>query len=213
MKKTVVFTDSPYHTCLDCSHRKAGRCNGPRTSKMTLLEWCQFMRAMKEANGLTNKDIEQRSKVSLKTIEKIMALNTAEDIMRDTARKLENAIIGDSTKYPCYLAFEENVPEMSPKLNEAIRELERTLASSDEDHKRAIDNIHASHTAEIQAIKASHILEVQGIREEESRKTQYLQILVERLQREKDNLWAENTRKSRIIDHLMEIAERANAEP
>lgn len=211
MKKAVVFTDSPYYACLDCSHRKAGRCNGPRTSKMTLLEWCKFMRAMKEANGLTNKEIEKKSKISQKTIEKIMALNTEQDIMRDTARKLENAIIGDSTQYPCYLAFEENVPEMSPRLSEAIRELERTLANSDEDHRKAIDNIHASHTAEVQAIKAKHIQEMQAVKDEDAVKIQYLQTLVERLQRENDNLWTENTRKSRIIDRLVEMQNAASS--
>ena len=171
----------------------------------------RILRAMKEANDLTNKEIEQKSKVSLKTIEKIMALNTEQDIMRDTARKLENAIIGDSTQYPCYLAFEENVPEMSPRLSEAIRELERTLANSDEDHRKAIDNIHASHTAEVQAIKAKHIQEMQAVKDEDAVKIQYLQTLVERLQRENDNLWTENTRKSRIIDRLVEMQDAASS--
>lgn len=209
MKKQVIFTDEPYLACLDCSHRRAGRCNGPRTSNMTLLEWCKFMRAMKEANGLTNKEIERISKVSLKTIEKVMALNTDQDIMRDTARKLENAIMGSSTSYPCYLAFEENVPEVSQKLNSALLDLERALADSDEDHRKAIDNIHLSHTAEMQAIKANHSLEIQSIKEEETQKVQYLQNLVGRLQRENDNLWAENTRKSRVIDRLVELQEAA----
>lgn len=204
MKKQIIFTDEPFYACLTCSHRAAKRCNGPRTSSMPQLEWCKFLRAMKEANGLTNKEIEQRSKVSLKTIEKVMALNIDQDIMRDTARRLEDAILGTSTGYPCYLAFEENVPEVSQKLNAALREMERTLADSDEDHRKALDNIHSAHTAEIQAIKANHSLEIQAIREEEARKLQYMQVLVERLQREKDNLWAEVNRKSRIIDRLIE---------
>jgi hypothetical protein len=163
------------------------------------------MRAMKEANGLTNKEIEERSKVSQKTIEKVMALNTDNDIMRETARRLENAIIGSCSSYPCYLAFEENVPEVSQKLNAALLEMERNLADSNEDHRKALDNIHTAHAAEMQAIKAAQLLEIQAIRDEDAQKIQYLQNLVERLQREKDNLWAENTRKSRIIDKLIEI--------
>ena len=209
MKKQIIFTDEPYYACLDCSHRAAGRCNGPRTSSMTLEEWCKFMRAIKEKTGITNREIEKQSGVSVKTIEKIMAINCDHDIMRDTARLIENAIIGSATSYPCYLAFEENVPEMSPRLNEALRDLERTLADSDEDHKKAIDNIHASHTAETQAIKAKHIAELQALQDEANVKIQYLQNLVERLQREKDNLWAENTRKSRIIDKLVELQEES----
>lgn len=209
MKKQIVFTDEPYYACLDCSHRAAGRCNGPRTSSMTLLEWCKFMRAIKETTDLTNKDIEERSGVSLKTIEKVMALNCDHDIMRDTARLIENVVIGSSTSYPCYLAFEENVPEVSPKLNAALRDLERALEDSNEDHRKALDNIHASHTAEIQAIKAKHIAEIDALKEEDNQKIQFLREIQERLQREKDNLWAEINRKSRIIDKLIELQEAA----
>ena len=209
MKKQIVFTDEPYYACLDCSHRAAGRCNGPRTSSMTLLEWCKFMRAIKETTDLTNKDIEERSGVSLKTIEKVMALNCDHDIMRDTARLIENVVIGSSTSYPCYLAFEENVPEVSPKLNAALRDLERALEDSNEDHRKALDNIHASHTAEIQAIKAKHIAEIDALKEEDNQKIQFLREIQERLQREKDNLWAEINRKSRIIDKRIELQEAA----
>lgn len=211
MKKQIIFTDEPYIACLDCSHRRAGRCKGPNTSAMSLLEWSRFMRALKEASGLTNKDIEKAAGCSIKTIERIMALNTDLDIMRDTARRIEIAIMGASTGYPCYLAFEENVPEVSQKLNEALRELERNLADSDEDHRKALDNIHNSHTAEIQAIKVTHNTELQAVRDEAEVKIQYLRNQIERLQHENDSLWAENTRKSRIIDRLIELREASSA--
>lgn len=209
MKKQIIFTDEPFYACLDCSHRRASRCKGPNTSAMTLLEWCKFIRALKEAEGLTNMEIAKGADVSVKTIEKIMALNVDQDIMRDTARRIENFVMGAASSYPCYLAFEENVPEVSQKLNEALRELERNLADSDEDHRKVLDNIHASHTAEIHAIKTNHNLEIQAIKDEADRKLQYMQAMVERLHREKDNLWAENTRKSRIIDRLIELQETA----
>lgn len=202
MKKQIIFTDEPYYACLDCSHRAAGRCNGPRTSSMTLEEWCKFMRAMKETNGITNKEIEKRTGISVKTIEKIMAINCDHDIMRDTARIIENAIIGSSTSYPCYLAFEENVPEVSQRVSGALADLERSLG---EQHTAALDNLRNSHAAEMLAVKAKHTAKMTALKEEESAKVEYLRLLVERLQREKDNLWAENVRKSRIIDQLVEL--------
>jgi hypothetical protein len=159
------------------------------------------MRAIKETTTLTNKDIEKQSGVSLKTIERIMALNTDQDIMRDTARRIENVIIGSSTSYPCYLAFEENVPEVSQKMSNALRELERSL---DDEHRAALDNIHNSHTAEMLAIKASHTAELNAAKDEYDAKIQYLRQQVERLQRDNDNLWAENMRKSKIIDRMLE---------
>ncbi len=206
MKKQIIFTDEPYAACLECSHRREGRCNGPRTSTMSLQDWSKFMRAVKEANGLTNKEIEKRTnyKVSLKTIEHVMAMTCDRDIMRDTAALIENAIIESGTSYPCYLAFEENLPEVSQRVSNALRDLEREL---DEKHLAALDNLRNSHAAEMLAIKAAQSLEVQTIKEAEAQKVQYLQSLVERLQREKDNLWAENTRKSRIIDKLIEMQE------
>lgn len=202
MKKQIIFTDEPYYACLDCSHRAAGRCNGPRTSSMTLEEWCKFMRAMKETNGITNKEIEKRTGISVKTIEKIMAINCDHDIMRDTARIIENAIIGSSTSYPCYLAFEENVPEVSQRVSGALADLERSLG---EQHTAALDNLRNSHAAEMLAVKAKHTAKLNAVKEEEGAKVEYLRLLVERLQREKDNLWAENVRKSRIIDQLVEL--------
>lgn len=205
MKKTVTFTDEPYVACLDCSHRRDGRCNGPRTSTMSLHEWCKFMRAVKEADGLTNKEIEARSGVSLKTIEHILAMNIDRDIMRDTAARIENAIIGSSTRYPCYLAFEENIPDVSQKMNAALRELEQSL---DESHRAAIDNIHTSHAAEMLAINTTHAAELTAVKEECATKVQYLLEQNERLQRDNDNLWAEVNRKSRIIDRLIEIQEK-----
>ena len=205
MKKQIIFTNEPYYACLDCSHRAAGRCNGPRTSTMTLEEWCKFMRAMKEKSGITNKEIEKQTGISVKTIEKIMAINCDHDILRDNARLIENAILGSSTSYPCYLAFEENVPEVSQRVSGALADLERSLG---EQHTAALDNLRNSHTAEIQAIKVKHTAELNAVREAENVKVQYLKALVERLQREKDNLWAENVRKSTIIDQLIDFQKR-----
>lgn len=202
MKKQIVFTDEPYYACLECSHRRESRCNGPRTSTMTLEEWCKFMRAMKEKTGITNKEVEKRTGISVKTIEKIMAINCDNDIMRDTARLIENAILGSSTSYPCYLAFEENVPEVSQRVSGALADLERSLG---EQYAAELDNLRNSHAAEMLAVKAKHTAKMTALKEEESAKVEYLRQLVERLQREKDNLWAENVRKSRIIDQLIEI--------
>ena len=109
MKKTVIFTDEPYRACLGCSHRAATRCKGPRTSSMTLEEWCRFIRAVKEAAGYTNIEVSEGADVSLSTVESIMSLNRDKDIMRDTARRIENFVLGVGTGYPCYLAFEENM--------------------------------------------------------------------------------------------------------
>jgi transcriptional regulator with XRE-family HTH domain len=168
---------------------------------MSLLEWSKFMRAVKEADGITNKEIEERSGVSLKTIEHIMAMNCDRDIRRDTAARIENAIIGSCTRYPCYLAFEENVPEVSQRVSNALGELERTLG---EQHAAALENLRNSHTAEMLAIKATHTSELAAMKEDYDAKILYLRNQLERTEREKDILWNEITRKARIIDGLID---------
>lgn len=206
MKKQIIFTDEPYVACLECSHRKEGRCNGPRTSTMSLQEWSKFMRAVKEADGLTNKEVEERTghMVSQKTIEHLMAMNCDRDIMRDTAARIENAIIGSSTSYPCYLAFKENLPEMSQRVSNALRDLERDL---DEKHLAALDELHNSHAAEMLALKVAHTAELNAKQEENDIKIQYLREQIDRLQRDNDNLWHEINRKGKIIDRLVELQE------
>ena len=209
MKKTVIFTDEPYRACLGCSHRAATRCKGPRTSNMTLEEWCKFIRAVKEAAGYTNIEVSEGAGVSLSTVESIMSLNRDKDIMRDTARLIENFVLGVGTGYPCYLAFEENIPDVSQRVSNAMRDLERQL---DEEHLVALDKLRNTHSAEMLAIKAKHRAEIDDIKAECNTKVQYLREIQERLQREKDNLWAELNRKSRVIDKLAGLLEDAMKE-
>jgi len=192
MNAKTGFAEKPYNRCLTCTHRDKKRCDGPRSSAMTLPRWCEFMRDMKEANGLTNAYISEKSGVSLKTIERLMALNSDQDIMRETARRIEDAIIGSSNQYPCYLAFEEMVPENTEKLNDALRELEMVLADN-EDYRKALDNIHESYKAELQAIRDEAQAKVSDMRSE-----------LDRLKRNNDYLWAENNRKSKMIDMFIE---------
>ena len=97
MKKHNDFSVKPYNRCLSCPHRKV-RCDGPRTAGLELARWCEYMRDMKELNGMTNAYIAEASGVSVKTVERLMALNADQDIMRDTARRIENVIIGSTSK-------------------------------------------------------------------------------------------------------------------
>lgn len=191
MRKYLNLEGKPYKNCLSCQHRTEKQC-GPRTSSMTLPEWCEYMRAMKEANHLTNQEIEKRSGVSVKTIEKIMALSCDQDIMRDTARRIEEAIMGSASQFPCYTEFASSAPEVSEKLSKALIDLERAL-NDNEDYRNAMNNVQAIHADELQAT-----------RDEANAKIAYLRTQLERAQRDNDNLWAEINRKSKIVDMFLE---------
>ena len=191
MKKKAELGEKSYNRCLTCPHMTV-RCNGPRTSDLPLDRWCEYMRDMKKVNELSNADIAEISGVSIKTIERIMALNSDQDIMRETARRIEMAVIGSERKYPCLQAFEEeNIPS-EQKLHDALRELERAL-NDNQDYRAALDNIHASHKAEMDALRA-----------ESQEKIEFLKDLVDKLRIDNENLWAENIRKSKIVDKFIE---------
>ena len=190
MKKVLDYADKPYYRCLVCSHFSEKRCGIP-ISRLTLEDWCICIRFVKDAKRLTNAYVAEKADVSIKTIEKIVALNCDQDIRRDTARRIEDAVFGDPFGIVCYLDMTNSVPEASEKLNTAMIDLERAL-SDNEDIRKAMDNVQITHAAEMQAI-----------RDDYQKKIDYLQEQNLRLQRDNDNLWAENKRKTKILDNLL----------
>ena len=191
MKKVLDFADKPYYKCLVCSHFSEKRCGIP-LSRLPLEDWCICIRVVKESKHLTNAYVAEKADVSIKKKKKIVALNCDQDIRRDTARRIEDAVFGDPCDIVCYLEMADSVPEASERLNTAMIDLERAL-SDNEDIRKAMDNVQLTHAAEMQAI-----------RDDDQKKIDYLREQNLRLQRDNDNLWAENIRKSKLIDLLIE---------
>ena len=176
MKRVLDFADKPYYKCLVCSHFSEKRCGIP-LSRLPLIDWCICIRVVKEAKHLTNNYVAEKADVSVKTIEKIVALNCDADIRRDTARRIEDVVFGEPCDIVCYLEIANSVPEASEMLNTAMIDLERALSDND-DIRKAMDNVQISHAAEIQAI-----------RDEDQKKIDYLREQLLRLQRDNDNRW------------------------
>lgn len=102
MKSRQDTSEKPYHKCLSCARfRKV--CGGIPTRGMDLQNWCEYMRDVKEFAHLTNAYIAKEADVSLKTIERIMAINIEQDIMRATARRIELVVIGQVGEHICYI--------------------------------------------------------------------------------------------------------------
>jgi hypothetical protein len=66
------------------------------------------MRDVKEIAHLTNAYISAESDVSIKTVERIMAINCDQDIRRATARRIEQVVIGPISKYFCDLDYDDS---------------------------------------------------------------------------------------------------------
>lgn len=102
MKARQDPSTKPYFRCLSCPRfRKV--CGGIPTRGMDLQNWCEYMRDVKEVAHLTNAYIAEAADVSIKTVERIMAINVDQDIMRATARRIELVVIGEVGKHICEL--------------------------------------------------------------------------------------------------------------
>ena len=118
MKVRPDLSMKPYYKCFLCP-RFRKTCGGRPTREMTLAEWCEYMRDIRDYFGLTNEYITEKAESSAKTTERIMAINTEHDIMRSTARKYEMAVIGPVGEFTCYL---DNAS--SEQVNKLIAEIE-----------------------------------------------------------------------------------------
>ena len=68
---------------------------------MTLAEWCEYVRDVMEMHHLTNAYVAEKAEVSVRTIERIKAINIDQDIMRVNARRIEMVVFGPVTKHYC----------------------------------------------------------------------------------------------------------------
>ena len=135
MKTRQDSINKPYYRCLSCAKfRKA--CGGIPTRDLDLHGWCEYMRDVKEIAHLTNAYISKESDVSVKTIERIMAINCDQDIRRATARRIEQVVIGPVAKYFCDLDYDASIA--TDKINALLVQIEH-LRKENERYAKIID--------------------------------------------------------------------------
>ena len=124
MKTRQDPSNKPYYKCLSCT-RFRNVCGGIPTRGMDLQEWCEYMRDVKELAHLTNAYIAKEADVSIKTIERIMAINIEQDIMRATARRIELVVIGQVGEHICYINPDSTTTESIDELLSAVAHLRK----------------------------------------------------------------------------------------
>jgi DUF971 family protein len=87
------------------------------------------MRDVKELAHLTNAYIAKEAEVSIKTIERIMAINCEQDIMRATARRIELVIVGPVGDHACYLDYDDSTA--AERINRLLQENEYLRKEND----------------------------------------------------------------------------------
>ena len=93
MKARPDPSTKPYYRCLYCP-RFRNICGGIPTRGMDLKEWCEYIRDVMDVFHLTNAIVAKEADVSIKTMERISAINDEQDIMRATARRIEVVVLG-----------------------------------------------------------------------------------------------------------------------
>ena len=121
MKTRQDPSTKPYYRCLSCPKFRKD-CGGMPTRGMDLKNWCEYMRDVKDIASLTNAYIAKEADVSIKTIERIMAINDEQDIMRATARRIELVIIGSVGKHLCELDYTDGTA--AERINRLLAEIE-----------------------------------------------------------------------------------------
>ena len=125
MKTRQDSTTKPYYRCLSCAKfRKA--CGGIPTRDLDLQSWCEYIRDVKEIAHLTNAYISQEADVSIKKIENIMAINCEHEILRATARRIEQVVIGPVAKYFCDLDYDGSAA--TDRINQLLLQIENLKA-------------------------------------------------------------------------------------
>lgn len=128
MKQMTDPSTKPYYRCFTCP-RFRNTCGGRPTRDMDLREWCEYIRDIKEYFHIPTAYITEKAEASAKTTERILAINTEQDIMRSTARRYESAVIGPVGEFTCYLdnnrAFEEKIASLQAEVEYWRKENDR----------------------------------------------------------------------------------------
>lgn len=126
MKARQDPSNKPYYRCLSCPKFRC-ECGGRPTRDLDLKNWCEYMRDVSDVFHLSNAYIAKEAEVSIKTVDRIMAISCEQDIMRSTARRIELVVLGSVIRHICDLDFEAS------NATERIAKLEAELASAKED--------------------------------------------------------------------------------
>lgn len=185
-----VTEEKPFNKCFECRSFRNG-CSGPNLFAMTIEQACEFLQLCRIFLKYSYQFVSDSTGLSLATVKRTLTGKIA-DPSYYTLKSLSDLLMGDPNgKFPCANPDVINDPENAKLLNDALRDLERAV-NDNKDYRVALDNIHASYSAEMQII-----------RDEAKRKVTYLLSELRRLHIENDNLWAENNRKSRVVDMFL----------
>ena len=140
MKIKTDPSTKPYYRCLSCPlFRK--QCGGRPTRDMDLKSWCEYIRDVMDAFHLTIKFVAEKAEVSHKRIEQIRAINDDQDIMRSTARRIEQVVLSPATNHICDMDFDMKTTKVIYDLQSKVEKLEKSNARNEDVIDELLDKL------------------------------------------------------------------------
>lgn len=117
MKQRKDLSQTPYYRCLSCPRFRT-LCGGRPTRDMDLESWYEYICDVMTHFGLTIAYVAKEAEVSEKRVEQIRSKDTRNDIMRATARRIEQVVLGPVGEHTCYLDTGTNAEQVAKLLAE-----------------------------------------------------------------------------------------------
>ena len=136
MKQKTDPSTKPYYRCLSCNLFRT-QCGGRPTRDMDLKNWCEYIRDVMDVFHLTIDYVSEKADVSKKRVELIRAIRVDQDIIRATARRVEQIVLGPATNHICDMDFDKTTAE---KIETLIKENEE-LRKENERKGKIIDKL------------------------------------------------------------------------
>lgn len=187
-----------FDRCITCE--RIGQDCVPNLLALPWPDLLDFWKKRQAFLGWSNQTLSDKSKIPVGTINRIKA--GEDDARYSTMRSIIHALLGgQSVEFPCQKKLDQEFAHFET-LDKQCAELTSTnecLASQ----MKAMEEEHKKEKVDLQcALKdLDHAL---ADKTDAKKKIDYLLSQVDRLQRDNDNLWAENNRKSKLVDRLIE---------
>ena len=135
MKTRPDPSTKPYYRCLLCT-RFRHICGGRPTRDMDLQSWCEYICDVMDLAHLSCAYVAKEADVSARTIERIKSLSIDQDIMRATARRIEQVVLGPVGEHACHL--DHNDSAATERINQLVQQVE-FLRKENERYAKIID--------------------------------------------------------------------------
>ena len=105
MRTKYDYATKPYRRCLSCP-RFRSECGGIPTRGLDLKEWSEYIRDVMDHFDLSCAEVAKEADVSQRKVESIKAVKIDQDIMRATARRIEQVVLGAVNRYICDMDYD-----------------------------------------------------------------------------------------------------------